>query len=66
MTDKERLTQLLDDMGVGYQVDQIYYSDLPNIVIGTDDGPKNRGYSGFYCTFSFNDDGSLNFVGCWE
>lgn len=66
MTHKERLIELLDDMGVGYELNQPVFCDLPNVVIESRKGDKNRGYVGFYCSFKFDDEGNLDFVGCWE
>lgn len=71
MTDRDRLEALLSDFGVVFSgTDKWTRHDgsvYPEAVrIEPDAGPKNDGYSGFWCEFTFADDGTFLRVGVWE
>lgn len=61
-TDEQKLIDLFDEWGVVYT----YHKDAGAVVIEANDGPKNKGYSGFYVEFDFAPDGSFDYLGVWE
>lgn len=77
MTDKERLIEFLNKagyVGVPFTPDGIYCLEEKQYCINkTNDNAGEvitlgggSGYTGFFCTFEFNDLGQLKCHGCWE
>jgi hypothetical protein len=62
-THKERLTKLLDDMGVAYNTPVSWLSPLDeNAVRFMEGDDKVTGYCGFFVQFEFHSNGSLREV----
>ena len=59
MTHKQRLAELLVEMGVGFK-------EEANYIVCDNTYPKVEGYTGFYTVFKFEDDGSLIEMGAFE
>lgn len=62
MTDKETLINLFDKVGIVYTND----TKLNEITVEAKTGPKNLGYMCFLSAYSFDKEGNLLSVGCWE
>jgi hypothetical protein len=59
MNDKEMLCAMFDRAGVKY------FLNDGSVEVYSGTGP-NQGYTCFYTSFGFNEDGSLSSVGAWE
>ncbi len=73
MTDLEKLKNLLDEFGIVYE--EAPSENIPpnfrsekgtDIIISSEDGPKNLGHFGFYTDFAFDKDGKFVEMGSWE
>ncbi len=62
-TDIEKLKDLFDEWGVGYEIRE----DEGTRTISTESGDKKvKGYALFYTDFVFNEKGEFDHMGAWE
>lgn len=68
MTDYEKLKQLFTEFGIAFREDwDESGSDNPNTIsLVADDSDKVCGYSYFYSTYEFDENGKFVQVGIWE
>ena len=75
MTDFDKTIAFLNDLGIGYRVnqesrrltaDKSEYEPCMHIILEANEHNRVVGYGGFLCAFEFNPDGSLTEVGVWE
>jgi hypothetical protein len=65
MTDQEKMTSLLTEFGVPFEVET--EGDITVVTVDERSShPKVGGYGGFYTCFHFDQDGKFIRMGAWE
>ena len=67
MSDKDRLTALLRDFGVGFREEETESKGEKIIQVTCEQGASRvGGYGGFVTAFEFDRDGTFKSMGAWE
>lgn len=65
MSDLEQYKNMLDKAGVIYR-ESAGFEKTTRVVVEALVGPHNEGYQEFFCVHTFDSNGNLILVGCWE
>lgn len=64
-THKQKVIDLLTELGIGFTVDHPEYNPSTNILVKSSNNGVD-GYCMFYNLFEFDEDGKFKVLGIWE